>query len=776
MDTPIPAQQISTEATVSSTKSGTSIKSLTDMLLAQKLVGIFENTILKNNTSMLLSWKQVFGIITMLSIEELKTIITDTLIFFKELLKKYCNYDNIKNGCIIFIHTIKYFVYKVINIITLKRFCNVNKTPILLIKNTISINECSIICDMNFLNILINHFKKNNNINYLVDSAIKIDLNNINSYDRIETWKDISFKLDNINCSILSILEVSVKCQNESEKIQILKSKNINHVETDEFSLITNTGFLTLGKRIYNKQQYYLNHINNHGSNNHIKIDKCILIYDDGGIDNELNIDGIYISTSSVTYYKYLCRLILAYEKKFNRKITNEAWQILTGSTSKLISFKCELNDIYISMEIEKLYEHNKSYKNYYDMMLNYANDGYYIEWKYYYDNNVKTMYKINELYTSKEEIPNYLELISQKNDYKIILTSETKNRYEMTKEFETIIGLLKNKTKISNDNLKKQKTFYLSINRKEIEEITDNKDYNDWIQTVNMLKGNNNNKEDEKNTKINIDLQLSPPKSIIKKKEVVEVSCKEMGLCYKPIDTLYLEEKDLNGLLSSLELFRDNQQLMESIGIPNKYGLFLYGPAGTGKTSTISFVSTYLQKPIYYVSLNEVKYNRELSMLFEYIYEKNVDGGIIVFEDIDCMTNVILKRKSDKDIEFESTVTNIMKDSDELLTLAYLLNIMDGLMSKDGMIIIASSNHPEKIDPAFLRDGRFDIKLGLNFASLYQINTIFTKFFKREIKSDIKLRIKENKYTPAQFIFRFKNFMLKNDYTDEEILEPFLS
>jgi chaperone BCS1 len=202
------------------------------------------------------------------------------------------------------------------------------------------------------------------------------------------------------------------------------------------------------------------------------------------------------------------------------------------------------------------------------------------------------------------------------------------------------------------------------------------------------------------------------------------------MGLCYKPIDTLYLEEKDLNGLLSSLELFRDNQQLMESIGIPNKYGLFLYGPAGTGKTSTISFVSTYLQKPIYYVSLNEVKYNRELSMLFEYIYEKNVDGGIIVFEDIDCMTNVILKRNSDKDIEFESTITNTMKDSDELLTLAYLLNIMDGLMSKDGMIIIASSNHPEKIDPAFLRDGRFDIKLGLNFASLYQINTIFTKFF----------------------------------------------
>jgi ATP-dependent 26S proteasome regulatory subunit len=773
MNTSDTNQQIAIDSKVSSTKTGTSIKSLTDMLLAQKLVGIFENTVLKDNTSTLLSWKQVLGIITMLSIEELKSIITDTLILFKELLKKYCIYDNIKNSFLVFIYTIKYFVYRVINIITFKRFCNINKPLILPIKNTIPINECSIICDMNFLNILINHFKNNNNINYSIDSDIKIDLNNINSYNRIETWKNISFKLDNIDCKILYTLEVSVKCQNESEKIQILKSKNINHIETDEYSLITNIGFLTLGKRLFNKDQYCLNHIN--CSNSYFdNIDKCILKYNDGGNDNRLNINGSYISYQP-TLYNHLCRLILAYEKKFNRKITNEAWQILTGSTSKLILFECQLNDIFISMEIEKLYGHNNSYKNYYDMMLRYANDGYYIEWKYYYKNNTKIMYKINELYTSKEEIPNYLELISHKNDYKIILTSETKNKSEMTKEFETIIGLLKNKIKISNDNLKKQKTFYLSINRKEIEEITDNKDYSDWIQTVNILKGHSN-KEDEKNTKINIDLQSPPPKSIIKKKEIVEVSCKEMGLCYKPIDTLYLEEKDLNGLLSSLELFRDNQQLMESIGIPNKYGLFLYGPAGTGKTSTISFVSTYLQKPIYYVSLNEVKYNRELSMLFEYIYEKNIDGGIIVFEDIDCMTNVILKRKSNKDIEFESTITNIMKDSDELLTLAYLLNIMDGLMSKDGMIIIASSNHPEKIDPAFLRDGRFDIKLGLNFASIYQINTIFTKFFKRGIKSDIKLRIKENKYTPAQFIFRFKNFMLKNNYTDEEILEPFLS
>jgi len=62
MNTPDANQQITT-------KPGTSIKSLTDMLLAQKLVSIFENTVLKDNTSTILYWKQVLGIITMLSIE-----------------------------------------------------------------------------------------------------------------------------------------------------------------------------------------------------------------------------------------------------------------------------------------------------------------------------------------------------------------------------------------------------------------------------------------------------------------------------------------------------------------------------------------------------------------------------------------------------------------------------------------------------------------------------------------------------------------------------------
>ena len=104
MNTSDTNQQITTEPKVSTAKPGTSIKSLTDMLLAQKLVAIFENTILKDNTSVLLFWKQVLGIITMLSIEELKIIITDTLIFFRELLKKYCNYNNIKNSFMIFIY------------------------------------------------------------------------------------------------------------------------------------------------------------------------------------------------------------------------------------------------------------------------------------------------------------------------------------------------------------------------------------------------------------------------------------------------------------------------------------------------------------------------------------------------------------------------------------------------------------------------------------------------------------------------------------------------
>merc|ERR550514_1490286 len=74
-----------------------------------------------------------------------------------------------------------------------------------------------------------------------------------------------------------------------------------------------------------------------------------------------------------------------------------------------------------------------------------------------------------------------------------------------------------------------------------------------------------------------------------------------------------------------------------------------------------------------------------------------------------------------------DSPVINLRqwyKPEDEL-NLAGLLNVIDGVVDAPGRILVMTTNHPEKLDPALIRPGRINRKLHLGFmdgASLCQM------------------------------------------------------
>ena len=47
-------------------------------------------------------------------------------------------------------------------------------------------------------------------------------------------------------------------------------------------------------------------------------------------------------------------------------------------------------------------------------------------------------------------------------------------------------------------------------------------------------------------------------------------------------------------------------------------------------------------------------------------------------------------------------------------LNLAGVLNVLDGVVDSPGRIVIMTSNHPEKLDPALIRPGRINKQLHL--------------------------------------------------------------
>ena len=145
--------------------------------------------------------------------------------------------------------------------------------------------------------------------------------------------------------------------------------------------------------------------------------------------------------------------------------------------------------------------------------------------------------------------------------------------------------------------------------------------------------------------------------------------------------DDITLPDNILRDLREAVEGFFAQREIIESFGFTWKRGILLVGPPGTGKTMVCKAAAASLPDlPFLYVrSLDG--YN-PIGQVFT--RARKLAPCIVAFEDIDGL------------ISAENRTV--------------FLNEMDGFASNEGLLIIASSNHPGKIDEALLkRPSRFD-------------------------------------------------------------------
>lgn len=230
--------------------------------------------------------------------------------------------------------------------------------------------------------------------------------------------------------------------------------------------------------------------------------------------------------------------------------------------------------------------------------------------------------------------------------------------------------------------------------------------------------------------------------------------------------------------------------------GIPYKKSFLFYGPPGTGKSSMIKAMSFELQRHIHYLNLSLIKNDQELGNLMSKI---NYKETILVIEDIDAQASVVHKRFKTLEPE-ENTIknpidlisgitdtnniisqipiqttpiidptilalttlmnnqnNNINNESkkEELknqLTLSGILNQIDGVHNNHGMILIMTTNYPEKLDEALIRDGRVDERIFFDYCDYDQIYLMFKNFYNgNSVGMDIiKSHIDLNKYKVA--------------------------
>ncbi|KAL5721710.1 hypothetical protein ACHQM5_005320 [Ranunculus cassubicifolius] len=177
--------------------------------------------------------------------------------------------------------------------------------------------------------------------------------------------------------------------------------------------------------------------------------------------------------------------------------------------------------------------------------------------------------------------------------------------------------------------------------------------------------------------------------------------------------DKLAMDDAQKKMIMDDLDRFVERKDFYRRVGKAWKRGYLLYGPPGTGKSSLVAAMANYLNFNIYDLELTSLRGNSDFRRLL--ISTKN--RSIIVVEDIDRSVDF----QNPLQMTPKIAIVGEGKQIDiQQMTLSGMLNFMDGLWSScgDERIIIFTTNHKEKLNPALLRPGRMDVHIHMSYCT----------------------------------------------------------
>jgi PAS domain-containing protein len=152
-------------------------------------------------------------------------------------------------------------------------------------------------------------------------------------------------------------------------------------------------------------------------------------------------------------------------------------------------------------------------------------------------------------------------------------------------------------------------------------------------------------------------------------------------------LDNLVLGGTLKDDLFRDLRAFFDSRAVYERSGVPWKRGIVLIGPPGNGKTHAIKALINALDTPCLYVKSFSTQHA----------------------DDHHNIRNVFREARD------RAPCVLVLEDLDSLITdhnRSFFLNELDGFAANEGVMTVASTNHPERLDPAIMaRPSRFDRK-----------------------------------------------------------------
>lgn len=143
-------------------------------------------------------------------------------------------------------------------------------------------------------------------------------------------------------------------------------------------------------------------------------------------------------------------------------------------------------------------------------------------------------------------------------------------------------------------------------------------------------------------------------------------------------------------------------------------------------------------------------------------------DPCMVLLEDIDALNASTTERRSSKTSQSGH------------ISLSTLLNALDGVTTKEGIILIMTSNHLEAIDEALIRPGRIDLKVEFTNVNKAQLIDLFLLTYLSDTSEkthNASAANNENIFTPSvndeeihKLAEQFSNVLPSNRFTVAEV------
>lgn len=173
------------------------------------------------------------------------------------------------------------------------------------------------------------------------------------------------------------------------------------------------------------------------------------------------------------------------------------------------------------------------------------------------------------------------------------------------------------------------------------------------------------------------------------------------------PFKYLYYDE-DVLDFVKNLDIWSTRESYFQARGIPWRRGVLLHGPGGTGKSSLAKSMAQRLGLPVYQFFLSTLTDREFLSA-----WQDMDMPCMALFEDFDTVFHLRENVTAHKTLSFDC-----------------VLNAISGVSTRNGILLVVTSNNPGLIDPAMgvistdahgkvsTRPGRLDVHLHIGSMS----------------------------------------------------------